>query len=106
MAKAAAAKKPPNKSQIIASIAESTGLSKKDVSAVFESLATEIHKALGKNGPGSFTIPGLIKVAKKKVDARPAKKNVMVLGQLRDLPAKPAYTKVTVRALKGLKDMV
>jgi hypothetical protein len=30
----------------------------------------------------------------------------MVLGQLRDLPAKPASRKVVVRPLKNLKGMV
>ena len=104
MAKAAA-KKAPTKTQILTSIAEATGLSKKDVAAVFDALAEEIKKNL-KRGPGVFTVPGLLKIEKKKVPARPAKKGVMVLGQLRDLPAKPATTKVRLRALKNLKDMV
>ena len=30
----------------------------------------------------------------------------MVLGQLRDLPAKPASKKVVVRPLKALKSMI
>jgi len=103
---AKAAKKPPTKTQILADIADATGLTKKDVAAVFEALAAEIKKNLGSRGPGVFTIPGLLKIEKKRVPARPAKKGVMVLGQLRDLPAKPATTKVKVRALKNLKDMV
>ena len=41
MAKAAA-KKPPTKTEIYANIAESTGLTKKDVGAVFEALNDEI----------------------------------------------------------------
>jgi len=99
------AKKPPTKTQILTSIAEASGLTKKEVAAVFDALAEEIKKSL-KRGPGAFTIPGLLKIEKKKVPARPAKKGVMVLGQLRDLPAKPATTKVRLRALKNLKDMV
>ena len=103
---AKAAKKAPTKTQVLADIAAATGLTKKDIAKVFEALADEVKKSLGSRGPGVFTIPGLLKIEKKKVPARPAKKGVMVLGQLRDLPAKPATTKVKVRALKNLKDMV
>jgi nucleoid DNA-binding protein len=112
MAKAAAAKKPLTKTQILANIAESTGLSKKDVGAVIESLGEEIRKSLSNKGAGAFTIPGLVKIEKKKVPARPAKKNAPVrdirTGEvtIKDIPAKPAYMKVKVRALKNLKDMV
>lgn len=109
MAKAAnGAKKPkaPTKSEVLASISEATQLGKKEVAAVLEALGNEIEKAISGKGPGLFTIPGLVKIIRKKVPARPAQKGVMVLGQLRDLPAKPASVKVTVRALKNLKAMV
>lgn len=108
MAKAPA-KKSPTKTEILTNIANATGLSKKQVSEVFETLAAEIKKNLGARGPGSFTIPGLVKVEKKKVPARPAKKGVpnpFKPGELMDVAAKPASTKVKVRALKNLKDMV
>ncbi len=99
--------KAPTKTQIIATIAERTELSKKEVTAVFEALSDEIRKSLGRNGAGVFTIPGLVKISKKKVPAKPAEKNVLnrFTGEYYDRPAKPASTKVTVRALKGLKDM-
>jgi nucleoid DNA-binding protein len=98
--------KPMTKTEIMRSISETTNLPKKDVVAVMESLADEIQNALKGSGVGVFTIPGLIKIERKKIPARPAKKGVMVLGQLRDLPAKPASVKVRVRALKTLKAMV
>jgi hypothetical protein len=69
-------------------------------------MTAEIKKALGSRGPGMFVIPGLLKIEKKKIPPKPARKNVMVLGQLRDIPAKPASVKVKVRALRGLKQMV
>ena len=103
-----AAKKAPTKSEIFASIAETTSLSKKDVAAVFEALAGEIKKHVGNRGAGVFTIPGLIKVTKKKVPARAAQKGVpnpFKPGELMDRAAKPAYNKIVVRALKNLKDM-
>ena len=102
------AAKPLSKSQVIAAISETTELSKKDVAAVLESLAAEIKKSLSPRGAGVFTIPGLVKVVKKKVPARPAQKNVKnpFTGAIEDRPAKPASTKVAVRALKNLKSMV
>lgn len=103
---AKAAKKPLTKTQILSNIAEATGLSKKQVAEVFEALEKQIKDSIGRRGVGAFTIPGLIKIEKKKVPAKPARENVMVLGQLRNIPAKPATTKVRVRALKNLKDMV
>jgi nucleoid DNA-binding protein len=110
MAKAAtAAKKAPSKSEVTNNIAEATGLSKKQVTSVLESLSGEIKKALSSRGPGVFAIPGLVKVEKKKVPARPAQKNVpnpFKPGEFMDRPAKPASVKVKVRALKNLKDMV
>src|SRR5438105_1524743 len=104
---ATAAKKAPTKSEVYSSIAEATGLSKKDVAGVLDALAVEIKKNVGNRGPGIFTIPGLIKVTKKKVAARPAQKAVKnpFTGEIRDVPAKPAYNKIAVRALKNLKDM-
>lgn len=107
MAKAAA-KKALTKSQLFANIADETGVSKKDVAAVFEALAAEVRKNVGSKGPGEFTIPGLVKIKKKKVPARPARKGVpnpFKPGELLDVPAKPAYNKVVVRPLKGLKEM-
>lgn len=112
MAKAAAPKKAPTKTQILTNIAEATGLSKKDVGSVMEALTEEIKKSLSNKGAGIFAIPGLVKIEKKKVPARAAKKNVPVrdirTGEvtIKDIPAKPAYMKVKVRALKNLKDMV
>jgi nucleoid DNA-binding protein len=102
----AKAKKSPTKTEILTNIANATDLSKKEVAAVMDALQAEIKRNLSSRGPGVFSIPGLLKIEKKKVPAKPARKNVMVLGQLRDIPAKPATVKVRVRALKNLKDMV
>lgn len=107
-AKPSAGKKTPTKSEILNNIAESTGLARKDVSAVMEALTGEIKKALGNRGPGVFAIPGLVKIEKKKVPARPARKGVpnpFKPGELMDVAAKPASTKIKVRPLKSLKDM-
>jgi nucleoid DNA-binding protein len=108
MAKAAAAKKPLTKTELLANIATATDLSKKQVTAVLEALAAEIKKSLSNKGAGAITVPGLLKIEKKKVPARPAQKNVpnpFKPGEMMDRAAKPAYNKVKVRALKSLKDM-
>ena len=104
-----AAKRPPTKTEVTKRIAETTGLTKNQVDAVMEALAAEIQESLGPNGAGAFTIPGLVKITKKTVPARPAQQNVpnpFKPGEFRDLPAKPATSKVQVRPLKGLKDMI
>ena len=109
MAKAAAApKKPLTKSELYANIAVATDVPKKQVVAVLEALAAEIKTSLGNKGAGMIAIPGLVKIEKKKVPARKAQKGVpnpFKPGELMDRAAKPAYSKVKVRALKLLKDM-
>jgi nucleoid DNA-binding protein len=104
---AKAAKKAPTKTEILQSIANATDLTKKQVAAVLESLTKEIEKSLSSRGAGVFTLPGLLKIVKQKVPARPAQKGVRnpFTGELQDRPAKPAYNKVKVRALRSLKDM-
>jgi len=108
MAKAAAAaKKPLTKTELTANIAAATELSKKEVTAVLDALSAEIEKNLSNKGPGAITIPGLVKIEKKKVPAKPAQKNVpnpFKKGELMDRPAKPACNKIKARALKMLKD--
>ena len=97
------------KTQIVAEIAEKTELTKKDVSAVLDAMSDVIKKSLSGKGSGSFVLPGLVKIEKKRVEKTPARKNVpnpFKPGEVRDIPAKPAHNKVKVRALKGLKEMV
>ena len=96
------------KTQIMAGIADDTGLTRKDVAAVFESMAGMIKKDLSNRGPGTFTVPGLMKVKKKIVKRRPARKNVWLplMQEFRDITAKPARKAVKVTPLKALKDMV
>jgi nucleoid DNA-binding protein len=100
-------KKPLTKSQVLANLSEVTGLSKKEVGTVCEAMTGEIKKALSPRGPGVFFLPGLIKIEKKKVPARPARKGINpATGEPVDIAAKPATVKVKVRALKGLKSMI
>jgi nucleoid DNA-binding protein len=109
MAKAVARKKSMSKTELIGRIADTTELTKRDVNSVLESLAEQIERSLGRRGPGVFTLPGLVKIEKKRVPARKARRNVpnpFKPGEMMDIAAKPASTKVKVRPLKNLKDMV
>jgi nucleoid DNA-binding protein len=106
MAKASA--KPPTKTEIISNIAEAADLSKKQVTAVFEALATEIKKAVGKRGgPGQFTVPGLCKITIQRKPATKERKGINPFtGEETVFAAKPARNVVKIRPLKALKDMV
>jgi nucleoid DNA-binding protein len=106
---AKAAAKPRTKTQIYDDISAATELTRKQVAAVFDAMSALMKKDLGRSGPGMFTVPGLMKVAKVSKPRRPAKKNVpnpFRPGELMDVAAKPASNVVKVRPLKGLKDMV
>lgn len=104
---AKAAKKPTTKSESLTYIADDTGLTKREVGSVFESLAALIKRDLGRRGPGVYTVPGLMKVKVVRKPATRARKGVNPFtGEEMMFKAKPARNVVKVLALKGLKDMV
>jgi nucleoid DNA-binding protein len=109
MAKKGPIKEAMTKTQVYAEIAEGVGISKKEVSAVFDELGDIIHRHLKKGGCGTFTMPGLLKVKTVKKPAKKAQKNVpnpFRPGEFMDVAAKPASTKVKVAPLKKMKDFV
>jgi nucleoid DNA-binding protein len=111
MAKAAAAAKgkakAPSKSEILNNLAAATNLSRKEVGAVLDALTAEIGKALGKKGNGLYQLPGLCKIIRKNVPAKPAREGTDPrTGEKVMFKPKPASITVKVRALKNLKDMV
>jgi len=96
------------KTQILTEIADQTELSRKQVGSVFEALEGIIHGHIKKSGCGEFTLPGLLKIKTRKIPARKARKNVpnpFRPGELMDVAAKPATTRVKVLPLKKVKDM-
>jgi nucleoid DNA-binding protein len=109
MAKANATKrKGMTKSDLLNAVAADTDLTRRQVNSVLESLSSQIGRSL-KRGSGVFTLPGLVKIEKKKVPARKARRGVpnpFKPGELMDIPAKPASTKIKVRPLKNLKAMI
>jgi nucleoid DNA-binding protein len=107
VAVASAVKKPPTKSEILNHIAGETELSRKEVSAVLDSLSGLIEKNLKARGPGFFNMPGLLKIKVVKKPAVKARKGTNPFtGEEMMFKAKPARKVVKVLPLKGLKDMV
>lgn len=99
--------KPMSKSEIVASIAESTGMEKKAVTSVLDGLEALIGTALAKKGSGTFVVPGLMKIVRVEKKATPAKQGRNPkTGETITIAAKPARKVVKVRALKKLKEMI
>jgi DNA-binding protein HU-beta len=95
----------PTKSEVLTQISKDTGLSRKQVGSVFESLGGVIKKSL--RGNGLFTMPGLLKMKVVKKPATKAREGVNPFtGEKMMFKAKPASKKVRVMPLKSLKAMV
>ena len=106
-AKLKAAKKAYTKTEILTTISEQIGVSKKDVGAVFDSLADVIEVHVKKGAVGNISIPGLFKVKTIRKPATRARKGINPFtGEETMFKAKPARTIVKVQPLKKLKDMV
>jgi nucleoid DNA-binding protein len=96
---------PPTKSEILNQIAKDTGLSRKAVNSVFESLNGVMKKSLRANS--LFTLPGVAKFKVVKKPATKAREGVNPFtGEKMVFKAKPASKKIRAMALKNLKNMV
>ena len=94
------------KSEMMATIADDTGLSKKQVISVFDTLGTIINGHLKKGGAGICTIPGLMKIKSIHKPATKARKGTNPFtGEDMVFKAKPARNVVKVLPLKNLKEM-
>lgn len=100
-------KKPPTKTEILNHLSNETGLARKDVSAVLDSLGGLIEKNLKPRGAGVFNLPGLLKIKVIKKPATKARKGINPFTKEETVfKAKPAHKVIKVLPLKGLKDMV
>ena len=94
------------KAQLFTAIAEDTGLTKKEVAAVFASMTDQMTRHLKKRAVGAFTLPGLAKFVVQSKPATKARKMISPFtGEEITVAAKPKRRMVKVRALKGLKEM-
>jgi nucleoid DNA-binding protein len=102
-----AARKPMNKTEIMAALAEATALTKDQVAGLFDALGALIKKNLGEQGPGEFSVPGMMKIKVVRKPATPERKGINPFTKEETVfKAKPASNAVKVVPLKGLKDMV
>ncbi len=100
-------KEPLSKSTMIKTITDVTCIGKKDVVAVLDCLHELIEKHVKPGGPGTFVMPGLIKINVVKKPARAARKGINPFtGEEIMIKARPAYKAVKIKALKKLKEMV
>lgn len=101
------AKKAYTKTELLTTIADRTGVAKKDVGAVLDSLSDVIEAHVKKGAVGSFNLPGLLKVKTIRKPATKARKGINPFtGEETVFKAKPARTVVKILPLKKLKEMV
>jgi len=93
------------KTQIVAGIADNTGLTKKQVGDVIGELEKLIEGSIKKRSVGEFTIPGLMKIMTVRKPAVKARKGINPFtGEETMFKAKPASTAVKIRPLKKMKE--
>lgn len=103
----ATAAKPMTKTEVINTLADSTGLTKQQVNQFFDELTGLIAKNLKEGGPGVFNVPGMLKVKVVRKEAKPEREGKdPFTGETRMFKAQPAKNVVKVTALKKLKDAV
>jgi nucleoid DNA-binding protein len=96
-----------SKTGIVADIAETTELSKAQVTAVLTELEVLIERHIKKRAVGEFTLPGLLKIKSVKRPASKARKGRNpATGEEILIGPKPASIRVRVTPLKRLKEMV
>jgi len=102
-----AVKKPMTKTELLNEIAGNTGLTKKQVSSVFDEFAILIERHIKKRSPGKLVFPGLLKIEVKRKPATKARKGINPFtGEETVFKAKPARRAVKISPLKKVKEMV
>ncbi len=96
-----------SKSQFVTTLAEKSGLNKKQATSALDTINAMVAQQLGKRGPGEVLIPGLLKL---NVVDKPATRQHEGINPFTKEPmiykAKAARKVIKVRLLKALKDAV
>ena len=97
-----------SKSQFVTTLAEKSGLNKKQASSALDTINVMVAQQLGKRGPGEVLIPpGLLKL---NVVEKPATRQHEGVNPFTKEPmtykAKAARKVIKVRTLKALKDAI
>jgi nucleoid DNA-binding protein len=101
------ASKRMSKTQFVTTLAEKSGLSKKQATTALDTINGIVAQQLGRRGPGEVLIPGLLKLnivdkpaTRKHEGVNPFTKEPMTYK------AKAARKVIKVRPLKALKDAI
>jgi nucleoid DNA-binding protein len=96
-----------SKSQFVTTLAEKSGINKKQASSVLDTINAMVAQQLGKGGPGEVLIPGLLKLV---IVNKPATNQHEGVNPFTKEPmtykAKAARKVIKVRPLKALKDAI
>ena len=96
-----------SKSQFVTTLAEKSGLTKKQATSALDTMNAMVAQQLGKQGPGEVLIPGLLKLI---VVDKPATREHNGVNPFTKEPmtykAKAARKVIKVRPLKALKDAI
>lgn len=94
-----------SKTEFVEAIASESGVDKKQVNAVLESLNGLVYKEL--KADHEVVIPGLLKLVSVKKPATPEREGINPFTKEKTVfKAKPARTVIKPRPLKALKDAV
>ena len=109
--KLTAAPKQRGKSELYKLLADHTGLQRKQIASVFETLHKVMSVDLAKPAdkkPKVFVLPGLLKVQAiyKPATKATTRENPFKPGEMMEVKPKPARKVVKVRPLRALKAMV
>ncbi len=101
------AEKTRTKSEVFSIIADNTGLTRKQVSEVFDVTKEIIAKDLKKTGPEAVNLAGMMKVTVQRKPATRARKGTNPFtGEPTVFKAKPARNVLKIRPLKAMKELV
>ncbi len=96
-----------SKAQFVTTLAEKSGLNKKQATSALDTINAMVVQQLGKRGPGEILIPGLLKL---NIVNKPATRKHEGINPFTKEPmtykAKAAHKVIKMRALKALKDAV
>ena len=95
-----------NKSQLLSTLADHAELNKRQISSVLDTFCHIMGIHLKKGGPEKFILPGAFKIVVRKMPARKARSGINPFtGESTVFKAKPAFRRVKIIPLKGLKEM-
>ena len=105
-AKAKAVRDPYTRTALLNHLADSSGLTRKQVGGVLDDLKNVIEGHIKKGSAQIFTMPGLFKIKVNRKPATRARKGINPFtGEEMMFKAKPARNVVKIQPLKALKDM-